>query len=173
MSVRKGFSLIELVLAILIFSLAVIPIIGVLSGGDRGAVRGGNEVVAVRLAWEIGEQLMMLDSFPGFDRIAGRENLADVLNNLNEGLGEGNRRQPYSVPLAATGIRLLVAPLPENFIERRVEAQSFQGPECLPGEWARVRVRIGWKLPGQSKTGLGGLHTHDSYFFVRRGAARK
>ncbi len=158
---RRGLSLIEILVALAVMTLALGPMITLLSSSNRVSNASIYEVMAVHYAAELAEQLQ---------RFAGRYD--DILTDARIRSGNGGltldallmdpgftteletiHDETKAVPLQTSGVplkvSLFVSPLHPLFSRRRLEARPLNntGMALLnAGRYWDIKITLAWRL---------------------------
>ena len=121
----RGFSLVEVLVTVAVISLAIGPLVQLMSSTNRMSSASIYEVMAVHYAAEVTEQLQWLaqnNTIANIHSATGKD-LQDILTDpVLQAVLETPpiANEPYMVVLAPTEIRLLLSPLHPNFTSRRL-----------------------------------------------------
>ncbi|HNV69885.1 MAG TPA: type II secretion system protein [Candidatus Ozemobacteraceae bacterium] len=151
---RKAMTLIEVLVTIAVLSLALGPLVQLLSSSNRMSNASVYEVMAVHYAAEINEQLQWLaqNNTIAMVKAATGRDLEDLLTdpllqaqmeNMTPGLG------PYLAKFPGTEISLLLSPLHPNFTGRRLYVKRLDSTSATTlntGVYWDVTVSLSWKL---------------------------
>jgi|GEM_PF-959583 len=158
---RSGFSIVEVLVALAVISLALGPLINLLSSSNRASNASIYEVMAVHYASELAEQL---------ERLSGKlgEILADArIRTGNPGLTledlltdngftnelRAHNDQPRAVPFQAQGIplevSLFVSSLHQHFTERKFDLRQLNNSATTwlkTGRYWDVKITFCWRI---------------------------
>ncbi|MBF0543115.1 MAG: prepilin-type N-terminal cleavage/methylation domain-containing protein [Candidatus Riflebacteria bacterium] len=154
---RSAFSLVEILVAITVLSLAVGPMIGILSSSNKVSNASVYEVMAVNYASELAEQIQRLSPFIRSISLATGKTVKQIFEDplfLIELGKTGNSPDgnPRIVQIPGTRISLLVSWLHPNFLERTLSVQQLNPPLSDPnallkiGKFWDVTISFTWKL---------------------------
>lgn len=155
MKKRSGnaFSLIEVLVATAVITLAVGPLIGVLSSSNRVSNASIYEVMAVHYASELAEQIQRLSTRLKPMCIASSKTVKQILEEptflANLGSYGGGTLDPQLIQIPGTRITLFLSPLHPNFTRRTllVNQLSSVGRAVLKiGTFWDVSIILSWKL---------------------------
>lgn len=147
----RGFSLLEVVIAVGVFALSIVVILGMLPALTRSAAEADEALVAQSFPDPVRIELARLAASGGFDALAGRlpvmaAPLADGLSLVAARDGRGVQTSDYLPPAAA-------GQLPEADRYFLIEVWRFDLPPLRydpAGAVLPVYVRVSWpyRLPG-------------------------
>jgi len=150
---RRGFSLIEVMVACLIIGIAAAPMIGVLSSSNRTSKASVFEILAVQYAEELSEQLLRLSQRLKAMRDVTTKDIKTLLEDPSVATALAPTAVaaagPTVVPIPGTQIVLFCSPLNPNFIARvlRVDALSNAGKLVLKtGNFWKVTIGLAWRM---------------------------
>jgi len=159
---RYGFSLLELVIAFFIVGLAIAPIYTLLISTSQVSSASIYEVMAVRYASELAEQLQRLAPHFKAIRLTTTADLPAALEGLNPFLGPASplapidRTKVLGIFIPGTEVAVFVSPLFQNFVKREIQVlpvtPATSEPQ-LPGQVYNVVIRLGWKIAPSSPVG--------------------
>ncbi|MBF0409991.1 MAG: prepilin-type N-terminal cleavage/methylation domain-containing protein [Candidatus Riflebacteria bacterium] len=164
MKLNRALSLVEILVAIVILSLAVGPMFHVLTTSNKVTNASAYEVMAVHYASELSEQIQRLGPFFRQISLAASKNLKDILEDplfLFELDKSGNNPDggPRIVKIPGTSVAFLVSALHNNFLSRTLYVKSLNKPISDPnallttGKLWDVTISLAWKLsPGDPIT---------------------
>ncbi len=159
---KSALSMVEILVAVAIISLAVGPLIGLLSSSSRMSNASIHEEMAVHYAREIADQLLTLSpklaSVVDDAQTATGDaslNLASILNDS----GFRDQMEAYAddtgaVPLQVGGqtlpVRLVLSPLNRAFTKRRVtlsELDTSSNQLLKADRFWEAKIELSWKDP--------------------------
>ena len=169
---KRGISILEVAIAIVIAGLAIGPVINLLSVTNKETTGSIYSVTAAHYANEIAEQLLGFDVLPGFKVLCDRSgrDLTQLLEGMNPVLEDKSIDTARRVPLGNLDVFLLVSPLSSVFQERSISVFpiSTGGAFHLPGDYFRVTIRIGWNAQEENPTTTTPVRqVHETVIFVR------
>ena len=150
---RRAFTLIEILIACVIITLATIPMMGILSSSNRTSKASIFEVMAVQHADELAEQLLRLSPhLKALRNQTGR----DIQSLLEASSVQAALRPvpnpgttPTLIPLFGSDMVLYCSPLDPNFTARVIRVAKpldTTGNEVLKtGIFWKVTIGLAWK----------------------------
>mgnify|MGYP001209431437 CR=1 FL=1 len=181
MKMKHGVSLVEVLVAIAVMSLAIIPLTGLLSSSNRMSNASVYEEMAVHYARELADQLLNLTPrFPALvDEarvITGGSNL-DLAAILNDNGFASRIMQPGGgtgfAALEANGrqlpVTLMLSPLDEAFFRRRITATPLDcsGNRLFKNaKFWKVTIELAWN---DRTAGLASHREVTTVIFLREG----
>ncbi len=174
---RGGFSLIDILAAVLIGSFALIPLWGLMRQSGRQADMSSVEVLASAYGTELAEQLMEMAGDSCRPRLAAilsgtGKPLRELLEGMNDELSDSRVQQPRIFCLEGTEVGFLVSPLDGQFTRREFQVLPVRPSAPFlssTGNWYQVVVRLTWVSRGES-TGTGKKHVHETVVFLGDGS---
>jgi len=165
-----AFSMVEVVMAVFIVSLIVLPLTNLLISSNKTTNYSLLEVFAVRYASELIEQFQRLS--PNLKEIRLKNRI--VLKNIVEDHGfvrelgpkeGGHNDSPISIQLPSTNISFFVSPLNSLFVERKVEVEPLTAAQKILniGTYWNVCITLSWKMSPKDTV----IHTACFYSIVR------
>lgn len=159
MSKKAGVSLIEVLIAMAVMSLALVPLTGVLSSSNRMSSASVYEEMAVHYAREIADQLLNLcPRFPALvdeaREVTGNAavDLSTILND--NGFASRIMQTDARTGLAALEINgrklqvsLMLSPLDKAFFRRRITAMPMETSSNLVfinAKFWKVKIELAW-----------------------------
>ncbi len=161
---RNGLSLLEILIALLVFSCLLIPLSQLLFSSQRYGGASAYEIMAVHYASEIVEQVRKLAPHLKSVWLATAKSLQNLLEDpsvvaaLKE---KSTDLELQAVVLPQTGFALLLSPLDPHFVGRTVIARRLDssGASLLnQGTVWKVSVTLDWKLQDSE------MATHSAVF---------
>jgi len=149
----RAFSLIEVLVAVVVVSLALGPLIHLLSSSNRASNASIYEVMAVHYASELGEQLQRLSSRLRPMTTATGKSVKQLFEDPSIRTALGPQATPASEPdtvlIPGTNVILFSSPLHPNFVSRRLSVRPLNktGRVLLNlGNYWDVTIGLSWKL---------------------------
>lgn len=150
---RTAFSLVEVLVACVVISLAAAPMLGMLSTSNRTSRASVFEIMAVQYAEELGEQLLRLSQRLKSIREVTGESVKTLLEDPIVAAALNPQTppavQPGIIRIPGTDIVLLCSPLDPNFTARviRIEQLSTTGKQVLKtGIFWKVTIGLAWRM---------------------------
>ncbi|PKL41504.1 MAG: hypothetical protein CVV41_17475 [Candidatus Riflebacteria bacterium HGW-Riflebacteria-1] len=160
MNLRRGLSLVEIMVASVVIALAVGPLLGLLSSSNRMSNASIYEEMAVHYAREICDQLLSLgqreSEIVNDARIMTGNpsiSLGSILNDSGfqarlEEHGDNTKVIPLQTNGTSLPVRFTVSPLNKVFSRRRITATTVNSStnSIMKGEnYLKIRVQVAWK----------------------------
>lgn len=149
----KAFSLVELLVATVVVSLALGPLIHLLSSSNRASNASIYEVMAVHYASELGEQLQRLSSRLKPMTTATGKTVKQLFEDGSILTALGPQTTPATDPgtvlIPGTNVVLFYSPLHPNFVARRLVVRPLNSTGRLLlnlGTYWDVTIGLSWKL---------------------------
>lgn len=149
----RAFSLIEVLVATVVISLALGPLIHLLSSSNRASNASIYEVMAVHYASELGEQLQRLSSRLKPMTTATGKSVKQLFEDPTVLGALGPQATPVSDPgtvvVPGTNVLLFFSPLHPNFQTRRLVVRQLNSTGRLLlnlGKYWDVTIGLSWKL---------------------------
>lgn len=150
---KRAFSLIEVLVATVVISLALGPLIHLLSSSNRASNASIYEVMAVHYASELGEQLQRLSSRLKPMTTATGKTVKQLFEDGSILSALGPQATPASDPgtvlIPGTNVVVFYSPLHPNFVSRRLTVRPLNSTGRLLlnlGNYWDVTIGLSWKL---------------------------
>ncbi len=155
---EPGVSLVEILIAIVVLGVLVLPISGVLTSSNRASTASLYEIMAVQYALELSQQLQRLTpELIKQLRSTTKMNLEELLEeeSFRYALNDRDRRDESSVELKGTRFPVFLSPLHPDFASRTVTVSALPAldPKVFSsrGTFWQVKVNLSWKADPSDK----------------------
>ncbi|MBF0544846.1 MAG: hypothetical protein HQM08_10450 [Candidatus Riflebacteria bacterium] len=138
---RSGIALIEIMVALIIFMLAILPLLDLFYFSSSQTESSHSSQMVIRSLLETSQQLLNISLKPGMRNILG--NLPeDEISKFQRNFSESNSGGVSELSLGPFGWKVLSSPIPKCVKERKIGIQKLWNSDVLRGEIFKTEIAI-------------------------------